>query len=247
MKVTRFFASLLCLATFATGASASGNVNISWDSCTGPSDKAIVAGSPASSNMIFASVLGVTEVAKSYQVQLKLATGTGSLPDAWRFDAAGCQGAAGVTIDHLTGSSKACPAYMGTISPSFQLKDYTYDVGTGVASTFLANAYPNGGLGNPAATNSAQRYFLARWSFDHTYSVAGAGDPPNTCGGLEAAICQASVSLTNNAASYVNTNDQEVAWGFQSMFVTTNGHVGCPGATPTQAKTWGQIKDQYKR
>lgn len=243
MKVSRIFAALL-LTTFAATAANAQSVNIAWDGCTGPSDKAIL---PGTSVAIFASVLGQTQTAKSYQVQLKLATGVGALPDAWRFDAIGCQTAAGITIDHLTGSSKACPAFMGAVTPNFQLKDYTYNAGTGVAETFLANAYPAGGAGNPAATNPAQRYFLARWTFDHTYSVNGPSTPGETCGGLESAICQASVSLSNNAASWVNTNDQEVAWAFQNQFVTTNGHTGCPGATPAKATTWGNIKDQYKR
>lgn len=248
MKVNRFLATLFFLGAFATTASAVPAVNISWDSCTGPSDKSILPGTQAS---LFASVLGMDQTHLGYQIKIRLATGQpAGLPDAWRFDPAGCQGSAFLTIDHLAPSAvvKVCPSLQGPL-PSVQIKDFAYDAMTGVALTQLANAYPNNNLGNSTQINPLQRYFMGRWLFDHSFSVLGATDPGNTCGGLGAAVCQASVTLNANQppASWVNLAQQEVPFAFQNQFVTTNGNVGgfCPGATPTVPRTWGGIKNQY--
>lgn len=249
MKVNGFFAALFVLGACATTASAVPAVNISWDSCTGPSDKAILPGTQAS---LYASVLGMNEPHTGYQLKIRLATGLPSgLPDAWRFDPTGCQGSAFLTIDHLAPAAvvKVCPSLQGAL-PSLQIKDYAYDAMTGVALTQLANAYPNGGLGNTTNVNPAQRYFMGRWLFDHSFSVLGATTPGVDCGGLGSAICQASVTLNANQppASYVTVPGVEVPFAFQNQFVTTNGNIGgfCPGATPAAPRTWGSIKNQYR-
>jgi hypothetical protein len=242
MKVTRFVATLLFLSAFATSASAIPLVSMSWDACTGPIDKAIAPGSTAS---VFASVIGHDTPHKAYQVQLRVATGTGSLPDAWRFDPTGCQTSAQLTIDHLS-PLKAYPSFQGALA-SQQVKDYSYNGLTGVALSQLFNAYPNLGLGNTVQIVPATRYFLGRWLFNHAFSVNGPTTPEVDCGGLEAAVCQASVSVSNFPASWVDIAGATIPWTFAQEFVTTNGHVGCPGATPTKNTTWGNIKDQYKR
>ena len=249
MKYPLLLLTLLALATIPAPAGAVPAASISWDGCTGPSDKAMLPGQTVS---IYASVLGHSEPHRGYYVPLMLYTGYGPLPDAWRFDVAGCQGSPRLAIDHLAPAEVAavCPSFQGTL-PSFQLKECEYDFLRGFASTYLAVAYPNGGLGNTTQVNPAQRYFLGRWKFDHSISVAGAGTPGQSCGSFEGQLCIASISLNNNAASWVTPDNVEHAWAFQSEFVTTNGHVGCPGTDrtwpiPAQSATWGAIKNQYR-
>ena len=243
MKVTRFLVSLLLLSAASTSAFAAGAVSMSWDGCTGPIDKAIAPGTQASA---YVSVLGQSTVHQAYQVQVTVG-GNGPLRDAWRFDPAGCQGSSFITIDHLAPSAvaKTCPSFQGT-NPSVQVKDYSYDTLTGRARAVCYNAYPNGSppLGNPAATVPTQRYFLARFLFDESFGVNGPSDPGLTCGGLEQGACLTMVSQT-----WLDLNGIEIPWTLAQDYITSNdalNNTRCPGATPTKATTWGNLKNQYR-
>jgi hypothetical protein len=241
MKVTRFLLSALFLGAMATAASAQGIASISWDSCN-PSapNKDILPGTQAS---LYASVINHSAPHTGYEVQVALGSGSaGALRDAWRFDADGCQGSAFITIDHLAPAAvvKVCPSFSGTQSV-LQIKQYNYDALAGKAVALCANAYPGGGTGT---TNPAQRYFLARFLFDHSFSVDGPGTPGQTCGGLATAVC-AHVRL----AKYNLQGGGEVLWAIGQEYVTSRDPAnasGCPGATPTLNKTWGSLKAQYK-
>jgi len=170
MKVTRFFVSLLFLSAAATSAFAEGAVSINWDTCTGPINKAIAPAGVAQSNI---SVIGQTVLTTGYEINI-LVGQPGGLHDAWRFDPAGCQGSAFLTMDHLPPAaiSKACPAFQGTLQ-SLQIKDYSYDPVLGKARGVISDAYPAG----QTTVNPAQRYFLAGFKFDMTFGVNGPSDP----------------------------------------------------------------------
>src|SRR5262245_61596774 len=192
MKVTRFLLSALFLGAMATSAFAQGAASLNWDTCIGPINKAIPGGGVADLN---ASVLGHNQPHKAYQVFVGLGSGNaGAIRDAWRFDAAGCQGASLITINHLSPGtlSKACPSFQGALT-SIQIKDYSFDALTGKARAVCANTYPDG---NTTQVNPAIRYFLAQFHFDHTFSVAGPTDPGNTCGGVEVGVCAHLTSAT---------------------------------------------------
>ena len=248
MRVGVSLFALLVLTAGATPAGSVPAVNISWDNCTGPTDRKLQQGQPAS---IYASVLGHNRPHKAYQVQLRLYSTTGVYPDAWRFELGGCEGPTHLIMDHLAPAevAAACPSFQGTL-PSFQLKDFTYDPSSGRAHTFVACAYPNGGLGNTQQVNPATRYFLARWSFDGVLWAEGSTVPGVTCGRVEASMCISSSSLTNNAASWVDLTDTEIAFGFQNEAISVlslgGGTYGCPFGSPAVNQTWGQIKGQYR-
>jgi hypothetical protein len=242
MKVTRFLLSALLLGAMATTASAQGAVSLSWDTCAPiVVNKAIAPGTTAS---LYASVLGHDQPHQAYQVFVFLGSGNaGAIRDAWRFDAAGCQGSSFITIDHLAPAAvvKTCPTFQGPLA-SIQIKDYSFDAVTGKARAVLANTYP---AGNFTQINPAVRYFLARFLFDHTFSVNGATTPGADCGGLEVAVC-----AHLNKTSWLSPAGVETQWAFGQEYVTANdaqNTSGCPGATPTVDKTWGSLKAQYKR
>jgi len=239
MKVTRFLVSILFLGVTASASFAQGVVSLTWDTCIGPIDKAVAPGS-ASNGMVM-SVINHSAPHKAYDVRI-LMTQPGGLKDAWRMDASGCQGSAALTIDHLspTALSKACPSFMQTSAPSLQIKDYSFDPLTGKARGVLANSYPNGVPTSVAAT----RYFLVRFLFDQTFGVNGAGDPPNTCGGLDAPLCS---HILN--ASWLSLDGIETQWTIGSEFVTANdpqNSAHCPAPTAVKAATWGSLKSQYR-
>ena len=240
MKVTRFLLSALFLGAMATSASAQGIVDLSWDSCVGTTNKDIAGGTQAS---LYASVIGHSAPHNGYEVQVVFGSGNaGALRDAWRFDNGGCQGASFITIDHLAPAAvvKVCPTFSGTNSV-LQIKEYEYDPLTGKAIGLLANAYP---AGAPTLTPS-QRYFLARFLFDHSFSVEGATTPGADCGGLEVAVCG-----HLRVAKWNRLEGGEVDWAWGREYVTSRdaaNATGCPGATPVENKTWGSLKAQYKR
>jgi hypothetical protein len=241
MKVTRFLVALSAVAAFATSASAQGVASLNWDTCAGPIAKAIAPGTVAS---LYASVTNHSAPHNAYQVFVALGSGSaGPIADAWRFDAAGCQGSSFITIDHIAPAAviKVCPSFQPPVQ-SLPVKDYSFDPISGKARAVCSNAYPAGDLDG---TNPATRYFLARFLFDHTFSVVGPTTPGADCGGLEKPVCAHFTS-----ASWLNIGGSvETEWAKNSEFVTANdpnNDTRCPGATPAQPTTWGSIKAQYK-
>lgn len=241
MKLTRFFVALFALAAFATSASAQGVASLNWDSCVGPLNKVITAGSTAS---LYASVTNHSTPNNAYQVFVAMGAGSfGPMRDAWRFDPTGCQGSAFITIDHLAPAAvvKTCPSFQPPIQ-NLQIKDYSFDPISGKTRAVCANAYPDG---NTAGNDPAKRYFLARFLFDHTFSVVGATTPGVDCGGVEQPVCAHFTS-----ASWLSLDGVETEWVKNSEFVTVNdanNDTRCPGATPAKNTSWGSVKAQYKR
>ena len=237
MKVTRFLAAIAILGATASMSYAQ-SVSLTWDTCVGPLNKSVAPLSVAQANI---SVLGQTSTHKAYDVRILMGS-PGGLQDAWRFDAAGCQGSAFLELQHLPPAtiSKACPAFMQTSAPSLQIKDFSFDPLTGKARGVIANSYPNG----VAAVNPATRYFLGGFKFDETFGVTGPTDPGNTCGGLEVPVC---AHLIN--AAWLDLNGIESQWSVAAEYITSNDPNNtsrCPAATPAQAKTWGELKGQYR-
>ncbi len=237
----------LALLLAVAPARADGVITISWNGCTGPIDLDTNGGSTVGA---FVSVLGQSQTAQSYQCVTIGGTPGTAMHDAWRFDPGGCE-AGRFTLDHLapTTVAKACPSFQGAL-PSLQIKDYAFNAATGKVKITLANAYPNGGAGNAAATNPTQRYFLAGYEFDLASAVVGAGDPGlGTCGGMESAVCWGISS-----ASWLDTSGNEIFWTHGSDYLTVNdpnnSRTYCPygpDLVPARARTWGAVKSQYRQ
>lgn len=231
MKVTRFLLSVLLLGVTASVSSAQGVVSASWQLCTSAVDRTPTA---APGNKINISVIGQSELHKAYDVRMMFGS-PGGLRDAWRFDGDGCN--FGQLVMNEV-DAKTCPAFQGP--GSLQIKKWEYNSVTGQTRGLLANAYPA-----VLSVNPATRYLLASFNFDFTYAVAGAGDPPNTCGGFEVPVC-AAISY----ATWLDLAGNEIAWTVGAQgYVTANDPTNlshCPGAVPTQPKTWGSLKSQYR-
>jgi hypothetical protein len=249
MMRNRWLLALLLLAVTASRAMADGGVNFCWDACLGPVNKAASGGGSADA---YVSVLGQSQVAQSYQVHVLVGLGYSPIADAWRFDAAGCEGRARFTLNDLAPAAVAasCPSFQGNV-PSVHIKDFSYDPIAYRGSITLAVAYPNAdpvtgaSRGNPAATDPAQRYFLANDHFDLT--DASVGPTPadlSTCGGIEVPLC-----FTVTSASWLDLAGNESFWPIANEFISTNdpnGNHGCPGVVPAAPKTWGAVKGQYR-
>lgn len=246
MKTLTIALMLVALAGSANIGAAYESVNLSWNGCTGPTNRTVLPGEIVS---MYASVIGHSEPHRAYQFRIVYGTGAGPPADAWRFDGGSCQGTSRLTWVHVAPPEVAatCPTFHGTLA-TLQIEDRTYDSNNGLSTFYFAVAYPNGGLGNRTEVDPAQRYFLARWQFDHSNSVNGGGTPGQTCGGVGQPTCIALIGLSTHPASWVDTDGVERPWAFANMFVTANDHIGCPGLYPDPAvnTTWGQIKGQYR-
>ena len=245
-RVSSFVAFLLVLAAAVPGpASAVGTVDLSWNACS-PIVSTLERGAPGPITL-FASVVGQDQGHKGYQVTLFIDAFPFTFPDAWRFDAPGCQGSSFIEIRHIPPAAvaKACPAMQGA-APSIQIKDYWYNALTSQARCLLANTYPDG----VPSPNPATRYFLLSVLLDHTYSVTGAGTPGVTCGAFERDV---SIDFDTGCVGRfcgptpprwhdLDGNEHEFAIGQGSLTFC-----GSCVPVPAIAKTWGSIKGQYRR
>ena len=231
---------LAALGFAGTSQAANGTIDVSWNQCT-PTVTDITTTTPGAYGL-FLSVLGMDVPHTAYEVNVIYGNASQVVPDAWRFDAAGCQGAAYISLDHLPPSSvsKTCPALQGNAS-SLQIKDVSFaPANLGYATTLLritlANSYPAGQT--PVIT---QRYFLARFNFDHSFSVAGPGTPGSNCGDWDQPVC-----FKLSRANYVDLPGAEHPFGRPAVVqVSFQGPSAC-AFVPVHAKTWGQIKNQYR-
>jgi len=171
-----------------------------------------------------------------------------NVPEAWRFDDAGCQTGSQITFN-AAALSKACPVMKGANS-----------------LTITNAAYDAAGLNGPrlnirlAITYDTftpapgTEYTLWQVGFIHAFTAGGTDGDPNTCDNGSLAQC---IGATNGVTD-PNTNPSILlaATGipvpFQyavpaDQFVTWNGAVsGCPGIVPALPATWGKVKGLYR-
>jgi len=231
----------LLFAGSGAGRAAATTLDLTWDSCTGPVARTVVPGTFA---RILVSALGQAEPHKGYEFSLTVADVDGTLPDAWRFDAEGCQGPGRISIDHLVPSAvgKTCPSFQGA-SASFQVKSFTLagadpDLPPGSGLILLRNTYPAGNY----SSASTVRYMLGSILFDHFDSVNGTATEPGTCGSLERGVCTAVLPARS---FYVTPDDRVVPFTIGNGSVTANG--GACSPVPASSSSWGQIKAVYRR
>ena len=151
---------------------AHGVVDLSWGTCS-PVVSSIT--DPASGPLsLIASQLGNDRIHKAYQVVFHLTAIDGIVPDAWRFDAAGCGSTSRITFNSSPppALAKACPQFKGP--NSLMLSNYgPWPVSSETLMRgLMAVTY------SPAPTSLAtQRSFLAEFVFDHSRANAGTSRP----------------------------------------------------------------------
>src|SRR5262245_62089089 len=108
------------LTVATVGYAANGVVDLTWGIACSPVVATITP--TAGPTSVIASETGNDQTHDAYEVRFIMGSATSSVPDAWRFDASGCQTSLGLTINHL---SKACPNFQGA-SASIQIKDFSF-------------------------------------------------------------------------------------------------------------------------
>jgi hypothetical protein len=230
---------LAALACAGVSQATNGTVDLSWDQCS-PVIVDKTSTGPGPFTMI-ASESGLDQALTGYEIRVIYGDANQFVPEAWQFNAAGCQGSGFVTLNQLPPAalSKVCPPLQGAAA-SLQIKDVAFTppsdpYATTTMRIVLANAFPSGN------TPTGGRYFLMSAVFDHTFSVAGPGTPGSTCGGYETPICfKLSVSTWADINLVLNSFDRG------NSVLTFNGGAACAGV-PARASTWGSIKGQYRQ
>lgn len=249
-------AILLCgmlLAITASAASAAG-VNFAWNNCYGDggvSNANFACNTNSGSGLAVGSyvtpaagVNGVTGI----EVVVDLATASPTLPAWWQlFNVGACRQTALSINAIINPLDVVCQDYWaGQATPGIA----AYQVGLYGPNTARIKA----AVAIPAGTQSAvagnTEYFAFNLGLSHAKTV-GTG----ACAGCNIAACL--VLNTIKVATPVAADDVKLSGGGTapgSDAITWQGGAGvsstlgtsCPSATPTQNKTWGQIKSLYR-
>ena len=193
---------------------------------------------------LYVSVTGIAELHKGYRVEVIYGDPFDQVPDAWRFDEAGCYTPAFLSIKpapppELAGS---CPPFsQGALGLDTEDVNFVPPGGPWSQSLMrlvLARSYPAG----VPSVNPATRYHLVGFHFDHSFSVVGPSVQGLSCGNFERPMC---FRLVRSA--YVTMEGLEVPFANSNVVhvVTFNGVGACP-ATIALPKTWGSIRAQYR-
>jgi hypothetical protein len=211
-------------------------IRLSWNTCDPQRPDTVFAG-PLSYRL----VISVADLKPGYwaddsfgtDVTLAIAPEDGAeVPDAWRFDAAGCQ--TPIYYRYLPRAlGPSCPVMVG--GDNLMLSEYTYDAATRSCRFRVAEAY-----NIPFSPASGQRYTLWQIWFDMQHAAAGAGIPGEICGGAEKPI---RIRLVSAEMLLVN--------GYTVAFHPTPGdrsYLRWRGEPPvaTAPVTWGRVKDLYR-
>lgn len=232
-RTTTILASLSALALLASPAAAqNGSVRLSWTQCDPIVQNLDFTGPGQVANLIL-SATGTASAHRGYRFKVLVQSG---LPDAWRFDATGCNtGQVSLVTSAL---NKSCPAFQGTQPLPIFNYGYEADV-AGTATLDVLNAYDSVLAPDPLARTTV---FQTR--FDHAFSDVGPQDPLLACGNADQAVCFALIyteflrpDLTSD--TFTVENDY-VTW--QDPANTTQ----CPGPTQNESTTWGRVKGLYR-
>lgn len=258
----RNLVALLLVGLSSGAAHGAAVIDLSWDACSPIKHDRVLPGGATLSHL-FVLGTGITGPTAAYQFRVFMGSDMGSnafgtcspinVPDAWRFDAAGCQGPSLYSVSTV---SKTCPTLSGTSTP-LKTINLSYDPISGQQVLIVALVYSN----EPQPADPNVTYQLAHIQFDHTFAVQGAGDPPNTCGGFEKPMCFTLWGGYNvhgdclpanmvEHGSYVRSDGTEVPFGGGPDDVATfridAGIQACNLATPARPTTWGAIRAQYR-
>ncbi len=251
--------SVIVLACLAGDAAADPRLHLSWDSCTNPvATRSLVPGETSVTVSVTASGWDVEH--RGFRVVF-LVRGDAPfdgdcqatfppVPDAWRFVTSGCAGRPAAQFT-FTGGPAACPSLVdgspGTstsvTTDALPLPSSTIDAVRLVASAL----YP---LRAPA--DPSQRYELVRMRFDLTSGLPGAGGEPAACAGIEQSVALTRTYPIGPVGGPCIRTDVHSSWtdaggNLQLLPWDSVENLRFEGAiVPAVARTWGQIKGQYR-
>ncbi len=244
-------ALLLCLATLALCAAPAaaqfpvdipGQLFLGWEDCLGgPSpigpDKILICSNYSAQDRLYASMAQTTGgdvngIIADLGVMDVVALSVVTLPDFWRFDNSGCNGPLNWQFGYhpTPGPNPGCADMWDGVAGGGGQYDPPSGNTSRVRWTMAVND-PAIALTMPNATETYMQ--------DFTIKHAKAG----VCAGCEERICfvyqEEKLSLIDGTILRVSNPGNATA---NCGYTPHN----CPGATPTQSKSWGQLKSLYR-
>ncbi len=224
MKATRLLLAVAALLMVATAAhAAAGYARLSWDNCA-PQVPIKLWQGPTGIYKLVVSVRGLDIPTQGHDFRITVGP---YLPDAWRFDDAGCN-VGMATFSRTMG--KTCPSLVGT-NP-LGLEFYRYDPDTQWGEIQAAIAF------DEVICDPATRYVLCTINFDHTYSVVGVDGDAGTCDNVQQILgfTLHDLYFLQSDGQYIypgpEPTDSQVYWNNQG--------------TAAKAATWGRVKGMYR-
>lgn len=229
----------------ASAASAAG-INLSWNDC----------GTNGTPNAVFAcnsnAGLGFTAVASfdppagiveflGIAAQIDIVTDQANLPDWWKHGTGQCRSTTGLSInfDFTSGPFSCTDVFGGAAAGGF-----AYDVGFGTPARARLRVQAAIPVDNRVPVDAGTEYYVLKANLLRA-KTTGVGN----CVGCANSACVVLNSIQlfqpleqNNDPEISNPRDRN----FVTWQVPATGPVGCPLSTPTQTKTWGQVKSLYR-
>ena len=227
--------SALSLAVAMPAAAQRGSVSLTWTQCD-PVVQNLDFTAPGQVANLILTATGAEDMHKGWRFRVLVGENlTDPLPNAWRFDADGCN--VGQLSLNTAALNKACPGWQGTNPlPIFNFGHEADKPNT--ATLDMLNAYDTA---DPVAGTI---YTVWQALFNHTFSDVGPQDPALACGNAETQICF--------WLFYTEFLQPDLTFGpFDSIgndYVTWNdpGNTnGCPNVQ-NQNSTWGRVKGLYR-
>jgi len=174
-----------------------------------------------------------------FQIFLTCSTSIGEVPDAWRFDDAGCQ-AGRFTFDQ----GGSCTPMLGADAVGIVRVEHD---ATGHRMIFGYTVSYDDMI--PAAGTV---YTLWHLTFDHSLSVVGSDGNSGTCDYVDDPVCFMIVNPNDPAfPSYLLSPSQtKLPFAFgdpADQYASWNASAYCPQAIdPIEPETWGRVKSLYR-
>jgi len=242
MKKTLVIAGAM-LALSASLAGAQG-INLSWDDCgaAGTASKsfdcASNSGVPFSMYASFLPPAGVDNIL-GISSQIDITTTDPSLPAWWQHGTSACRSTAGMSVsfDFTSGPFTCVDFYAGQAAGGF-----AYDIGYGSPNRARLRVQCAVPIDNRGPVDPSSEYYAYKVNLQRSKS-AGTG----SCAGCTTPACIVLNSIQLFQPPDAN-NDPELTNPANRNYVTWQSAVvpGCPLSTPTQSKSWGQVKSLYR-
>jgi hypothetical protein len=220
---------------FAAPADAQAFIDMNWSGCFGVAATVTNVNYTTAANYdLYISAIGLDaapgELYWGHDVSVLIGP---NLPDAWRFDPAGCETTNFVEVGYLNTGVAGCGGLRN--GEDVPINTYTYDAITGVAEIEGSDAYAAAGgrLAVPTTT-----YLLYRFRFPLDESI---------CAGTAQKICFAGKRNdfavgTEPATAHLYNPPWRTVW---ASFNDDGNTLPCP-AVPTNPSTWGRLKGLYR-
>ncbi len=246
MSLARFSVpfAVLALALALASPAGAGGINLSWDDCGsfGVAQKSFACNSNLAGNTLFASAIpDVAIPALNGQSDvLLIQTPSPTLPAWWQRQTGGCNAAASFTASSdFTSFTNCVDPWMG-VGAAGVIVDYPVSgYGPDTERVRMISAVP---AGTEQPVDNVHEIYLIRVFVKNAKST-GVG----ACAGCTQSACIVLQSVTLEAAGAVPaetlTNPllrQHIVWQDAAPLV------GCPGATPARARTWGSVQSLYR-